>query len=226
MDQLLRGGGGSQEGRPLPRLRPVRGTAGEHAPPGEQVRRVPRVPRVLLGHLDLEDPCAQTVLIPSGGQARTTTWPPKRAESILPRRIKTPEELLADRYAIDPATGCWIWKGKPKDTGYGQVKIGGRNGRVVDAHQAVYELVVGPVPSGKELDHLCRTPLCVNPAHLEPVTHRVNVLRGESPAARASRATACPQGHPYDAQNTYVRPDGRGRGCRACRAEHDANRRR
>jgi len=120
---------------------------------------------------------------------------------------------LQDRYYIDAATDCWVWRGKPKDTGYGQINIGGR---VLNAHTMVYEMLVGPVPPGKELDHLCRVKLCVNPDHLEPVTHRENCLRGVGPSAKAAKATRCRKGHPYDEQNTYWRPDGKGRGCRTC----------
>ena len=117
--------------------------------------------------------------------------------------------------------GCWIWNGRPKDTGYGQIKIGGK---VINAHRAVWEAMRGPVPRGLELDHICGVRLCVNPDHLEPVTHRENILRGNSPAAKAARATECPKGHPYDAENTYVRPDGKGRGCRTCNGWGGINR--
>jgi HNH endonuclease len=80
----------------------------------------------------------------------------------------------------------------------------------------MYRLLVGPVPEGLELDHLCRNRACVNPAHLEPVSHRENVLRGASFAAINAVKTHCiHDGHPFDDVNTIVRPEGR-RGCRAC----------
>jgi hypothetical protein len=83
------------------------------------------------------------------------------------------------------------------------------------AYRITYETLVGPVPNGLELDHLCRVRACVNPGHLEPVTHRVNTLRGETVAARNARATHCPAGHPYDEVNTYADRLGR-RSCREC----------
>lgn len=72
---------------------------------------------------------------------------------------------------------------------------GGRR-RAVLAHRLAYEILVGPVPAGLTLDHLCRNRACMNPAHLEPVTMRANVLRGEAPAARQARRTHCRHGHP------------------------------
>lgn len=104
-----------------------------------------------------------------------------------------------------PEGGCWIWLGgQRKDGRYGLYR--GRH-----AHRGVYELLVGPVPAGLELDHLCRNGLCVNPAHLEPVTHQVNVRRGIGPTAKNARKTACAQGHPYDKVERYG-----GRRCREC----------
>lgn len=88
-------------------------------------------------------------------------------------------------------------------------------------HRLAYAWLVGQIPAGLTLDHLCRNTVCVNPLHLEPVTHRVNVLRGQSGVAANARKTGCPQGHPFDEINTYHY---RGqRHCRTCRAE--ANRR-
>ena len=83
------------------------------------------------------------------------------------------------------------------------------------AHRVAYELLIGPIPAGLELDHLCRNRLCVNPAHLEPVTRQTNQHRGASVSGISVRATHCPEGHPYDADNTYVRPNGH-RVCREC----------
>ena len=108
---------------------------------------------------------------------------------------------------------CWIWTGTPAHGGYATMKV---RGRWLGAHRASYEAFIGPIPKGMVLDHLCKRPLCVNPAHLEPVTQRVNVLRGDTlPAANAAK-TECKHGHSFDADNTYITPDGR-RECRACR---------
>lgn len=106
---------------------------------------------------------------------------------------------------------CWLWLGELiKRTGYGQV---GREGRNYRAHRLSYELLIGPIPLGLELDHLCKVRHCVNPAHLEPVTGKVNKLRGDTFNARNAAKTHCPKGHPYDEKNTYMHP----RGLRCCR---------
>ncbi len=80
-----------------------------------------------------------------------------------------------------PTTGCWIWLGALHRNGYGNIRVGsmkdGTRGHRV-AHRALYEALVGPIPAGMELDHLCRVRSCVNPAHLEPVTRRENLRRG------------------------------------------------
>ncbi|HUR18862.1 MAG TPA: HNH endonuclease signature motif containing protein [Acidimicrobiales bacterium] len=112
-----------------------------------------------------------------------------------------------DRGAADE---CWIWKRSAR-AGYGQFTWSGGS----LAHRFAYEQFVGLIPEGLHLDHLCRTPLCVNPAHLEPVTCRENTLRGIGPSARFAKATHCVHGHPFDEKNTRWRP-GKGRSCREC----------
>ncbi|MER8086590.1 HNH endonuclease signature motif containing protein [Streptomyces sp. NPDC094048] len=113
---------------------------------------------------------------------------------------------------------CWTWTAGTNNRGYGSFKT---TGRVIGAHRWSYEQALGPIPAGLELDHLCRNRACVRPDHTEPVTHRVNTLRSTAPTARAARATHCPHGHPYDAENTYVTPAGY-RQCRACRRRKPA----
>lgn len=76
---------------------------------------------------------------------------------------------------VDADGDCWLWTASRKDNGYGQIFIGGQN---VLAHRYAYESLVGPIPDDKEIDHLCRVRHCVNPDHLEPVTHKVNFDRG------------------------------------------------
>src|SRR6266496_2265386 len=74
---------------------------------------------------------------------------------------------------------CWLWTGKTGRDGYGRIGLGGRGALVrVRAHRFAYELLIGPIPDGLQIDHLCRVRHCVNPAHLEPVTQRENILRG------------------------------------------------
>lgn len=103
---------------------------------------------------------------------------------------------------------CWEWTASKKNKGYGQISMPGRS--PAEAHRVVYELLVGPVPKGLELDHLCRNHSCVNPAHLEAVTHQVNMSR-----MQVRVRTHCPQGHPYSGDNLYVSSKGY-KFCRAC----------
>ena len=125
------------------------------------------------------------------------------------------------KWIPEPNTGCWLWTASTRRGGYGGFWSGGKT---VRAHRYAYERWVGPIPDGLELDHLCRNPTCVNPDHLEPVTHRENTLRGETIAAANAAKTHCPQGHPYDERNTYVYPNGR-RNCRTCDRDRDRPRR-
>jgi len=111
----------------------------------------------------------------------------------------------------EPTSGCWLWSGSVNRLGYGTLGDQGL------AHRIGYRLLVGPIPAGLEIDHLCRVRSCVNPAHLEPVPHRVNVLRGDADAARNARKTHCPQGHAYTIENMLVRTRLAGkRVCRIC----------
>lgn len=132
--------------------------------------------------------------------------------------MNVPERV--QRWTVDPATGCWLWD-RPKTHGYGQVWWDGTNRR---AHRVIYELLVGPIPVGLQIDHLCRTPACVNPAHLEPVTARENTLRSLSPTAVNARKSHCQNGHPFDEANTLVRREGF-RVCRICHGEYGRQRR-
>lgn len=115
-----------------------------------------------------------------------------------------------DKYVVCP-TGCWVWMGCKLPRGYGRFW---KDGGMRLAHRVAYELFTGPIPDGLQLDHLCRVPGCVNPAHLEAVTHAENVRRGDRTRYNADK-THCPQGHPYDEENTFIYSDGR-RECRIC----------
>ena len=125
---------------------------------------------------------------------------------------------------VDKTEDCWNWTASTHRDGYGRLAKPGHNAGMVFTHRYAYELLVGPIPEGLELDHLCRNRACVNPDHMEPVTHAVNVLRGISPQAENARKTACHQGHPFSGTNLYVYPGG-GRHCRACRKARDRARR-
>jgi hypothetical protein len=113
---------------------------------------------------------------------------------------------------VEKTADCWLWLGQVRN-GYGRMRL---NGKLISVHRFAYELLVGPIPDGLTLDHLCRNRSCVNPDHLEPVTMTVNCLRGESFAARNARQTHCRHGHEFTAQNTYRRPGHSNRYCRKC----------
>lgn len=109
--------------------------------------------------------------------------------------------------------GCWVVGSGLLSTGYGQIWDGdARRNRL--AHRVMWEHVVGVIPAGRQLDHLCRNRACCNPAHLEVVTCRTNIVRGESPAAVNARKTRCPRGHELTPEN--LTPSERRRGRRAC----------
>lgn len=94
---------------------------------------------------------------------------------------------------------CWVWIGYvDKQTGYAKYK---KTGRSRSSHQVAYEYLIGPVPEGLQLDHLCRVRHCVNPAHLEPVTGKINTLRGTSFSAKNAAKTHCKNGHPLSGNN-------------------------
>lgn len=102
---------------------------------------------------------------------------------------------------------CWQWTGRKLVSGYGSATVNNEDWRV---HRYVYTKMVGPIPDGLVIDHLCFNKLCVKPDHLDAVTQGENVRRS------AARQTECKQGHPFDEKNTYIDPKGK-RGCRACR---------
>lgn len=129
------------------------------------------------------------------------------------------EELFFNN--VDKSGDCWIWTAAIDRGGYGRYKHKA-------AHRVSYELLVGPIPQGLDLDHLCRVRACVNPSHLEPVTRRENLLRGDTVTARNAAKTHCIHGHEFTHENTYMAKKPRGgvaRICRACYRRWDAERR-
>ena len=127
--------------------------------------------------------------------------------------------MNADRFwsKVDATGDCWEWIGaRRKADGYGAFHVAGE-GQTDVAHRVVWKLLVGPIPYGLTIDHLCRNRACVNPDHLQVVAHRVNILRGYGPSGIAFRSEACPNGHPYRAETTGLR-----NGSRSCLICHRA----
>ena len=137
---------------------------------------------------------------------------PKRVFKV--RRL-TPIERFFKH--VDKTEGCWVWKGsKWKD--YGCFRIDGKS---VKAHRFAYESLVGPIPEGMQLDHLCRNRSCIRPDHLEPVTNLENTLRGENFIARHIAKTHCAHGHSLSGDNLRIEivNGGKRRVCRTCNRE-------
>jgi hypothetical protein len=129
-----------------------------------------------------------------------------------------PDWLPEDRGWLTP---CHIWQHHKTKGGYGRATDPKQPGRQEYAHRLAWEAANGQIPEGLEIDHLCRQRDCVNPAHLEPVTSRVNGLRGDAGLASGAQQRAkthCPKGHPYSGENLYVDATGR-RHCKTCRRE-------
>ena len=120
---------------------------------------------------------------------------------------------------VDKTESCWNWTATTRN-GYGRFNNGGS---LVEAHRYAYQLLVGPIAEGRDLDHLCRNRACVNPSHLEPVSRQTNVLRGEGLAASYAMRATCKNGHPLEGDNVYVNPKG-ARICKACRRAMDISR--
>lgn len=127
--------------------------------------------------------------------------------------LRSPPE--ADRFwsKVEKTDSCWLWKGSRGPLGYGHIFW---RGQWPAAHRVAYELSVGPIPARLVLDHLCRNPSCVNPAHLEPVTTRENTMRGVGPAPRRAAQTHCLRGHELAGDNVYIHKSRRVRVCRTC----------
>lgn len=151
---------------------------------------------------------------------------------MVPQRVVA---RITQRIEKQP-DGCWIWPGA-KSNGYGRISwsVGGNRMTWAAVHRVMYETFVGPIPDGLDVDHACHDPAschpkeatdcphraCCNPAHLEAVTRKENLRRGGTIAARRAATTHCPQGHPYDEENTLTDKEGR-RSCKAC--AYEANR--
>lgn len=112
---------------------------------------------------------------------------------------------------VTPVADCWEFTSLRHD-GYGFFWF---QGATISAHRWSYEFLRAEIPTGLHLDHLCRNRACVNPWHLEPVTARVNTLRGQTIPATNTVKEVCPAGHGYEGDNLRVTPTGK-RVCRTC----------
>lgn len=119
---------------------------------------------------------------------------------------------------VDKSGDCWEWQATKTRSGYGHFRVGNK---LVSAHRFAYELEIGKIPDGLVIDHLCRNRSCVNPKHLEPVTSKINSLRGIN---HNTAKTHCPNGHEYNETNTRITPNGK-RKCRICHKMSEGRRR-
>ena len=117
-------------------------------------------------------------------------------------KTTNPINRIKNKYLVDQKTGCWTWIASNRE-GYPLIW---HNKKMERAHRVVYQILIGSIQSGLYLDHLCRNKLCINPDHLEPVTPRINTLRGllpEKSRARHANQTHCKHGHEYKNDTVY-----------------------
>ena len=140
----------------------------------------------------------------------------KKGSSVVDR-----EARFDTGYSVVPITGCWMWLGSLTHESY--AILVSRRPRKILAHRYAYERFVGKIGEEQVIDHLCRNPWCVNPAHLEAVSNETNVLRGMSPPACNRRKFECVHGHDLTGDNARISPEG-WRECRACDRRNALNR--
>lgn len=131
-------------------------------------------------------------------------------------------DRLWEKVEVRGPDECWPWLGATNPKGYGQITEGGHSGRRLAVHRVAYELVVGPIPDGHDLDHHCERTNCCNPRHLEPVTRQDNMLRFHG------QRTLCRYGHPLDGVTKAKTPAGsptQHRYCKTCSREGQRRRR-
>lgn len=131
---------------------------------------------------------------------------------LMDSRVAGPRKLNNKLKIEISSNGCWNWRATVKPDGYGMIYISGRKSQ--KAHRFFYEKLIGPIPTGLCIDHLCRNRCCVNPTHLEPVTHKENTLRGIGLTAVNKKKTHCYKGHPYTPEN--MTSEKKFRQCRTC----------
>lgn len=145
-----------------------------------------------------------------------------RVEVLKPIIERFLNKISVSKTNFHNTTPCWDWIACKTNRGYGHFRP---NGKLVGSYRFSYEYYNGEIPKGLEIDHLCRNPKCVNPKHLEPVTHAENVRRGMSGKINnwESNRTHCPHGHEYSKENIYIGKNKNGsksRNCRTCALIH------
>ena len=148
---------------------------------------------------------------------------PEIAEELR-RSVGGPRGNAWDRFwmKVDASGPCWQWTGGRNSKGYGHCRLDRETTFV--AHRLAYLMLVGEIPDGMQLDHLCMNRACVNPDHVEVVDGRTNTLRGNAMSARYARRTHCGYGHPFDEENTRIWGKD-GRRCATCQSQRAKARR-
>lgn len=137
-------------------------------------------------------------------------------------RNMTPLDRFFNKIKVNHKTDCWEWVAY-RHKGYARFNTGER---VLEAHRWVYEQLVGRIPKGLHIDHLCRVRHCVNPYHMEPVTNHENMLRGKSIVAKRAAQTHCSRGHELTGNNLSITTyNGKHRRCLKCHAFRERIRR-
>jgi hypothetical protein len=161
-------------------------------------------------------------VFPSGRREEIRVFAKRRACSnvcgLRLWKLEMREDLIRASLRFDQPDACWEWQGSMTPAGYGRLGV---EWETIQAHRYIYERLVGPIPEGLTIDHLCKNTRCVNPRHLEPVTAGVNTLRGDGPSGQNLRKTHCMRGHEFTPENIRRTSRG-GRGCIACFREYDA----